>query len=303
MFCVQCGSNIKDTANFCKYCGSKVKKSTTSATASNTPSLSPQPVSQPKIEPSVVQQPRIITKEESLFEKAILNETEMMNSLEESSEYMNLSANDPYLQDQSGSFDPITDETIDILYSRERESDIKEELKEILTDVEKIEQRMNIGLVSKNEAADQIQEKQTLIAALKSERKSLKNEKITIETLDGEIKELQGKLDKLHIIYNEGKISHESVYKKLKGEYEDGLSSKKRDYERQKNNLMNWLKILEFDVQKMKEDIDLTNTKADLGEIPKQEAESKQSELEVDIYRKELAYHALKAVQSQLKLL
>ena len=103
-------------------------------------------------------------------------------------------------------------------------------------------------------------------------------------------------------MYNEGKISHESVYNKLKGEYTTSLEDKKIEYEQLKKNVDHWLKVLELDVQKMKEDIDLTNTKADLGEIDKEVAESKQSELEIDIYRKELAYHALKKVQETLTL-
>ena len=50
----------------------------------------------------------------------------------------------------------------------------------------------------------------------------------------------------------------------------------------------------------MKEDIDLVTTKADLGETSKNEAETKKSELEIDIYRKDLAYHALKKVQENI---
>ena len=188
------------------------------------------------------------------------------------------------------------------MYSREREVDIKDEIKENLTEVEKIEQRLNIGLLSKEEASAQISEKQNLMTALKAERKSLKLDKIRIETLEEEIKELQDKLDKLHIMQNQGKISHESVYTKLKTEYETQLEDKSSEYNKQKRNMTNWLKILELDVQKMKEDIDMTNTKADLGEVAKDEAEKKQSELEIEIYRKELAYHALKNVQAHLIL-
>ena len=225
-----------------------------------------------------------------------------LNSLTNAEQTQGITDFDPILQQTNEKFDPISDETIDILYSRERDVDIKEELKEILEDVEKIEQRLNIGLVSKEEAADQIQEKQNLMTALKSERKSLKTDKIKIEILEAEIKELKDKLDKLHIMYNEGKISHESVYEKLKGEYNTSLEDKKTEYEQWKKNIDHWLKVLDLDVQKMKEDIDLTNTKADLGEVDKEVAASKQSELEIDIYRKELAFHALKKVQETLTL-
>lgn len=307
MFCNQCGSSIKDTANFCKYCGAKVKKSgaTTASTATPAPSTqtakTTTPIPEPKEPNPYVEPPRIITKEVSMFNQPVMTESVPEDNSSNQEPALDITASDPVFQPKEDEkFDPITDDIIDVLYSREREIDIKEEIKENLTEVEKIEQRLNIGLASKDEASEQILEKQNLMTALKSERKSLKLEKIQIEVLEAEIKELKDKLEKLHIMYNQGKISHESVYTKLKSEYDSSLQEKEADFTQQKINIKHWMKILELDVQKMKEDIDMTNTKADLGELPKAEAESKQSELEIDIYRKELAYHALKKVQETL---
>ena len=293
MFCAQCGSNIKDTANFCKYCGAKVKKNTSTSTVSTTNTKQETSAQTPTVEP-----PRFITKEESLFNQPVMTENMEEDVSAAEDKAPSITDSDPFLQQDHEKFDPITDETIDTLYSREREVDIKDEIKENLTEVEKIEQRLNIGLISKDEASSQIADKQNLMTALKSERKSLKLDKVRIEVLEEEIKELQDKLDKLHIMYNEGKISHESVYNKLKGEYNSSLKTKQDEFDQQKINIRNWMKVLELDVQKMKED--MTNTKADLGEIPKEDAETKQSELEIDIYRKELAYHALKKIQESL---
>lgn len=293
MFCNQCGSTIKDTANFCKYCGAKVKK------PADVPAA--QPLSDSSSPKPSVEPPRFITKEESLFSQAVMSDESLMNQLQDDTQGPSITEHDPFLNNLNEKFDPITDDLIDILYSREREVDIKEELKEILADVSKIEQRLNIGLVTKEEAAVQIKEKQDLMNALKTERKSLKNDTIPVETLEDEIKEFQDKLDKLHIMYNQGKISHVSVYDKLKAEYDSSLADKKAEFEQGKVNVRNWLNVLELDVQKMKEDIDMTNAKADLGEVPKEEAQNKQAELEIDIYRKELAYHALKAIQESLK--
>ena len=283
LYCNQCGGQLKDTANFCKYCGAKIKK---------------QPESEVQSKPSVSTQS--IPRSESLFNQAIMSEKKIEQGLRAPSFIEENVVKDPFLLSEQEHFDPITDEIIDVLYSREREVDIKEELKEILSEVEKISQRLNIGIVSKDEAADQIKDKQDLISALKAERKSLKIEKIALETLSVELKELQDKLDKLHIMYNEGKITHETIYTKLKKEYSDSYDLKKADYDKQLSNMVNWLKILEFDVQKMKEDIDILKVKANLGEINTGEAEKKQMELEIDIYRKELAYHALKNVSDSI---
>lgn len=311
MFCNQCGSNIKDTANFCKYCGAKVKKSGTSTTAPTTsPTPTPSklanvpttPIPEPKEPNPYVEPPRIITKEVSMFNQPVMTESPTEDTSTNQEPALDITASDPVLQPKEDEkFDPITDDIIDVLYSREREIDIKEEIKENLSEVEKIEQRLNIGLASKDEASEQIAEKQNLMTALKAERKSLKIDKIQLEVLEADIKELKDKLDKLHIMYNQGKISHESVYTKLKTEYDDSLKEKEADFNQQKINITHWMKVLELDVQKMKEDIDMANTKADLGELPKAEAEKKQSELEIDIYRKELAYHALKKVQETLQ--
>ena len=68
MFCAQCGSNIKDTANFCKYCGAKVKKSSTSSSNQT----QAQKVPEPKQPTPTVEPPRIITKEESLFSQPVM---------------------------------------------------------------------------------------------------------------------------------------------------------------------------------------------------------------------------------------
>lgn len=304
MFCAQCGSNIKDTANFCKYCGAKVKKSTSSTAPSIAQS---QKIPEPKQTTPAVQPPRFITKEElekeqSLFSQPVMTEEQVSDASTLKTQGPDITASDSVLNQAQEKFDPITDDIIDSLYSREREVDIKDEIKENLTEVEKIEQRLNIGLLSKEDASNQITEKQNLMTALKAERQSLKLDKIRIETLEGEIKELQDKLDKLEIMKAEGKIAHEAVYDKLKTEYESGLEDKSSEFNQQKRNITQWLRVLELDVQKMKEDIDMTNAKADLGEVPKEDAEKKQSELEIDIYRKELAYHALKKVQEAIKL-
>ena len=300
MFCAQCGSNIKDTANFCKYCGAKIKKNTGSSPPSSI--VQSQSIPEPKQPARTVEPPRFITKEESLFNQPVLTNNPVEEVPTNQPQTPNITASDPVLKQTTEKFDPITDDIIDTLYSREREVDIKEEIKENLTEVEKIEQRLNIGLISKEEASSQITEKQNLMTALKAERKSLKLDKIRIEVLEGEIKELQDKVDKLEIMKNQGKIAHESVYEKLKTEYETGLEDKSTEFNQQKRNITQWLKVLELDVQKMKEDIDMTNTKANLGEVSKDEAEKKQTELEIDIYRKELAYHALKHVQEVIKL-
>ena len=302
MFCIQCGTSIKDTANFCKYCGAKVKKPATPAVTPTTtvPTPAPKQTEEQKPFKPPVEPPRFITKEESLFSQTVMTEDEPVTQPLVKETKTPLTSVDPFLQDQDEKFDPITDETIDVLYSRERDNDIKDDLKENLAEVERIEQRLNLGLLSKDEAAAQIQDKQNLMTALKAERKSLKNEKILIETLSEEIKELQTKLDKLLILKNEGKISHDTVYAKLKGEYADSLSKKKADYEQQRINITHWLKILEFDVLKMNEDIYLVSSKAYFGETSKDEAETKKSELEIDIYRKDLAYQALKKVQEKI---
>ena len=189
MFCIQCGSSIKDTANFCKYCGAKVKKPATPAATPTKTVPTPVPKQTEEQQPfkPPVEPPRFITKEESLFSQTVMTEDEPASQLSVKETKTPITSVDPFLQDQEEKFDPITDETIDVLYSRERENDIKDDLKENLSEVEKIEQRLNLGLLSKDEAAAQIQDKQNLMTALKAERKSLKNKKILIETLCEEI--------------------------------------------------------------------------------------------------------------------
>lgn len=291
MLCVQCGGQLKDSANFCKYCGGKVANK------------NPEPPEHPEHpQPTFIEKtPEIVhEKSESLFDKAILANDEIITSATSDS-YNNDEVVDPFLHKEvQEKFDPITDDIIDILYSRERDVDIKTELKEILEEVEKVDQRLEIGLVTENDARPLIHEKQELISALRTERKSLKKDKLSVELLGGELADIKDKLDKLHIMYNEGKISNESVYEKLKTEYSDSYTQKDEFYSHEKNNLTNWLTILEFDVFKMKEDIDIFNTKAGIGEIEKEDADSKIKLLEIDIYRKELAYHSLKAIEKEI---
>lgn len=277
MLCPQCGGNLNPNANFCKYCGSKINQE-----SSEVPEETNHEDHQPKYE-----------KEESLFDQAIMSDETHLAETDSSNEVV-----DPFLQEDK--FDPITDDVIDILYSRERDVDIKTELKEILDEVNKIEQRLEIGLVAQTEATELIKEKQELISALRSERKSLKDGKLPVETLSAEIKEAKDKLDKLQLMHSQGKIQSEKVYEKLKNEYSEAYNTKVNQFEQEQNNLKHWLQVLEFDVYKMKEDIEILKAKAGVGEISEQEAETKQTMLEIDIYRKELAYHALKAIETNL---
>ena len=122
-YCTTCGSQIRDSANFCKYCGTPVKKKSGTTKSPSSDSSPP------------------FTKHESLFSKPTnqsannKSESPIFDGTEAKTEVENDYRPSPEDLTQvsaiTSDIDPIPEEIIDVLYSRERDEDIKAELKEI----------------------------------------------------------------------------------------------------------------------------------------------------------------------------
>lgn len=310
MFCTTCGGEIKDTANFCKYCGSKVKKGGPTTTGSpptpepetpryeRQPSLYEEPVTtkepfRPKVEP--VPEP---TPEPQVVPEPTTLPSHNRDQPEEPSYRPDPAELAQPLAEQKvpKASEPIAEDIIDILYSRERDEDIKQELKELLDEIEKVDQRLEVGLMGRSEAQQEMRDKQELIQALRGERSSLRQEKIPLEETMEELAEVDEKLTKLGEMYQQGKISHENVYQRLRQELLDKKEKLETSQEQEMANAKAWVHDLEREVQKLREEIDYLTAQVGMGEMAEEEAHIRQEEIEIDIYRRELAYHGLKTV-------
>ena len=292
-YCTTCGSQIRDTANFCKYCGTPVKKKS---------GTSKSPISDSS--PSYAKQESLYSKSTSQStnerpESPIFGESEAVTQTE--SDYRPSPDELTQVSNKTSSIEPIPEEIIDVLYSRERDEDIKAELKDILVEIEKIDQRLEVGLTGETIASEQIQEKNQLVQALRDERKSLRSEKIPLEENFIILQSAQKKKEKLEEIRSQGKIERESVYQRLVDEFNTELEEADKAYTDQKFQANGWIKQLENDTHLLKDEAEIVVTRAELGEITQTEAKNRREEIEIDIYRKELAYHALTKVLKLLK--
>ncbi|MHA2363658.1 MAG: zinc-ribbon domain-containing protein [Candidatus Hodarchaeales archaeon] len=310
-FCTTCGAQIKDTANFCKYCGTKVKKKMEKPKTEETPgyyregSLYDHPISQQSPDPvSSIQDSSSSENyipQDSSETLSSESETNIQENFQPSPEDLAKPIDASKFTTQEV-IEPISEDMIDILYSREREKDIKLELKDLLKEIEKIEQRLEVGLIGSSEASKQIQEKKELIEALREERKSLRDDKLPIEEFFLELKENQDKKQKLDEMRAQGKIERESVFLRLSEEIQQKIDENQEKLSQQTSEANSWLKQLEEEVRKLKDEVEIVTTRVDLGEIAHTDAQNRKEELEIDIYRKELSYHSLKDVLESTKL-
>lgn len=286
-YCTTCGSEIPSSANFCKYCGATVK--------SKNKESSDKPVNSQKQSASV--------HHKSLYDQpAIKEDVPPVKLNTDSSPVASTTDQESYYPDPNKMAQPVTtthsktpipEDIIDILYSREREEDIKAELKDILAEIEKIEQRLDVGLTEGLNASEQIQDKNLLIQALRGERNSLRLKQLPIEIHQNTMEEAQKKKDKTEEMRSQGKIERESVYLRLIQEFQIDIDEATKEFNEQKRLANGWVRQLQEETHTLKDEAEIVMTRADLGEITKEEAQNRREEIEIDIYRKELAYHAL----------
>ncbi|MHA1166413.1 MAG: zinc-ribbon domain-containing protein [Candidatus Hodarchaeales archaeon] len=266
-FCPNCGKEITSNAKFCRMCG---KKLTTSEAASPSPPA-----------------------RESIYSRTI-----QLGSKKEPSTPV-----PPPSPPSKPAIDvePITEEIIDILYSRTRVKTVEKDRQKLVEEFSDIEKKMEIGLLASDEAMSKIKEIKVKMAKIKEEKTGLKIGKIQAEKdLEAYVKAVN-KRKKLEEMKTAGKISSESVYSKLYGEATSAIDKLKESLSAEKLKMEHWSLDMDSDVSEIKESIESTKVRAELGEITKEEAKDEIYKMKRELAKKEVVSRELKSLINKIE--
>ena len=194
-------------------------------------------------------------------------------------------------------FEEITEDVIEQLFARERHETIKDDLRASLADMEEIEKKLEIGLISGDEARETLAKTGKKIEALKTEKANLPAaSSLPIENLLENQKKEHGRIEKLKTMQKAGKIESDSVYRKLQGEYNEKLKQIETDLQNERRKIRHWVTELEKDVKKLKEDRESLQVKAELEGLSN--IESEKEDLSKKITKRSVATKILRGLVS-----
>jgi hypothetical protein len=162
-------------------------------------------------------------------------------------------------------------------------------MNEALEEIEKVEQRLDIGIIDASEAKEKINENKEILDELKERKNNIPEEALPHEEYQKKIREMKDKLLKLEEMKKEGKISRESVYEKLFKEYNTEYLEAQENFDEETRRFTQWQKQLEEDVKNYHDHAELAITRAQLGEISEEEAQKEKKQYETDAKRRDLA--------------
>ncbi|MHA1973403.1 MAG: zinc-ribbon domain-containing protein [Candidatus Hodarchaeales archaeon] len=167
-------------------------------------------------------------------------------------------------------FEKIPDEIVDILFSRKRKMQIKDELKRLLDEINELDKKVDIGLIDENEKNVKFETIQSTMVALQEEQKSLHIQPLKLEKLIEEEKLWKKRLERLEEKNRAGAVSRE-VYASLRDEYSAELASVQQNIGIEERKARRWLVDLQRDTRALESEIERVRVKAEIeGKSPDQ---------------------------------
>lgn len=298
IYCPQCGSQLKSPPipKFCKYCGYKIKNIPGSTSTSSSPAKG----TQDSISPPSSSLHGNSLYSDNLNAGEINDEAPPLGEdLDEQISYSGSHINNFETELSSDEFPAIPADVIDILAGRLEVDLIKDKMSAIMEEIEKVEQKLDIGIIDSSEAKDTILSNKTKLDELKNKKNNIPTEEIPYETYKKQLLEMKDKLMKLEEMKKEGKISRESVYEKLFKEYNTEFLDTQEKFEEEKRRFIQWERQLGEDVKNYKDHAELAITRAQLGEISEVQAQKDKEQYEIESERRELARKVISEILSQ----
>lgn len=311
VFCTQCGSQLKDSAKFCKYCGYKLKNVPSSQENENRGSFSQTSQYSSSSQEKSLYSSSIYSNSGTKKSESTINQNPLVSpegpplgeSLDEPNTYSSVNSSNkstPILSDRqtvqtsltsnrSYEFPSVSQDLIEVLGGRKRLEEIKSEMATILEEITKMEQRLTVGLIDSTSAKEQITNKQQQITQLRAEKEKIPAEELPYEIYTKEFAQAKDKRSKLDLMRKDGKISREAVYQKLENEYTDEIDKLASQIDVETRRLRQWSQQLDEDVKNYYDQIELLKTKVELGEIDANESSTKQAEMKTDAELREKA--------------
>ncbi|MFQ6124015.1 MAG: zinc ribbon domain-containing protein [Candidatus Heimdallarchaeota archaeon] len=284
--CEQCGNPLPKGARFCGVCGRPVKISSKKEIKLE-PTIAQEVMTAPKVETRP-----LITKtreEPSLHEIPILSEESFQSSAE-------TIENELATQEFE-----IPDEMITILYARKRVPVLQKELNTQREELDALSEKMNVGLLTKKEAMDQLKVLKKKISELQAEKEQLDEAAsvlLEIESLDEERKKLVEWVTKLKELKKTGKTS-EAVFQKVKREYEDKRNNIESQLTEQILRLKQWANLLKKKIQRLSQELETLRIKLQVGEISTEDVTEQIKETEKELEKTKLAEEQAREILQQ----
>lgn len=248
LVCKRCGKSIPEGAKFCGACGN--------------------PTSQPSEESTIESPP--VTKttrpsaEPGLHEIPILSEAAIPRSSELSEE----KTATPEIE--------VPEEMIMILYARKRAPEIQKDLNAQEEELDALSEKMNVGLLTKKEAIEQLGTLKIAIKELQDEKAKLgeaASVPLEIEQLDQELSTITEWEEKLEGLKKSGNVS-DTVYQKVTREYGEKRSNLEDQLREQVLRLKQWTALLQKKAEKLAREQETLKVKLQVEGIPSEDAET-----------------------------
>ncbi|MFX1509003.1 MAG: zinc ribbon domain-containing protein [Promethearchaeota archaeon] len=179
---------------------------------------------------------------------------------------------------------PVTEVPAEVLAQLEIRSqllEIEEEDSELLEEVERLEKELEQGDRSIAELESEIKPLQKQIKSLKKNEKKLKSKikEFDFEKAGKERLRLKERAEKLEELKESGKV-RESVYLRLKDEYEQGITEADTQYQEKVVLAREWLSLLKAQYKAIRDELSLLDARYSVGEVKDADYKSRKETLE-----------------------
>lgn len=272
--CARCGNPLLDGIRFCGKCGQSVVRSPIKDELDVKPVNIVEQAKKPQLDTAKVQ-----TRVDSgIHEIPILSETDIPPVLDSSTE-------DPTAPIE------IPEEMILILYGRKRAPEIKKELVEHKEELDALSEKMEVGLLTKKEAMEQLDIQKKKISGLQTEQAQLEDVSsvpIEIERLDEDLEKIKQWENKLEDLKQTGEVS-DAVYKKVQQEYNEKRSIAEQDLNTQVLSLKQWADLLKKRAIRLAQELETKKVKLSVEDKSSDDVLKQMKETEKELTKIKIA--------------
>ncbi len=181
---------------------------------------------------------------------------------------------------------------VDSLYARKRKTQINNEMKSLLKDIDELGKKLEIGLIDDTQSSNQTMKFQEKITSLQKEKDALKPEPLEIEKLGESEKKWLERLEKIEEKNRAGEVSR-AVYDSLKDEYSSELATTQRKKATEERKVRRWLVDLQKEVRVLETKVESLKVRSDIEGQNQEEANQKIMKLSDERVRKATAAEVL----------
>lgn len=193
----------------------------------------------------------------------------------------------------------IPQEIIDALYARKRKVEIKNELTQLLDEVEELGKKVEIGLITEEESNQLSKDLQDKIIIIKEEQKSLQPKPLDLELLTKDEKKWKQRLEKIEEKKRAQAVSEE-VFTSLRDEYSSELASVQQKKAIEERKARRWLVDLQRDTRELNIQVERLKVRADVERLNSEKLAQETKDLTLEMKKKGTAAEILSEILSTI---